>query len=125
MSALKMVSHDEKTLKTTFHKNLKKSQKFVRKISVAEFRYSQIILLWFTVILFDSNLDKKLTSNLQKVTSNEQKITSNEEKIMSNEQKVTSNEQKVTSNERIVTSSEQKVMSNEQKVQPHFKPTYK
>ena len=44
--------------------------------SVAEFRYSQTIFLRFTVILFHSNLDEKITSNEQKVTSNEQKVTS-------------------------------------------------
>ena len=33
----------EKTLKTIIEKKLQKSQKFVRKISVAEFSYSQTI----------------------------------------------------------------------------------
>ena len=94
MSALKMVLNVEKTLKTTIQKKLRKSQKFARKISVAEFRYSQTIFLRFTVTLFHSNLDEKITSNEQKVTSNEQKVTSNEQKVTSNEQKVTSNEQK-------------------------------
>ena len=37
MSTLKMVLQSEKTLKTTIQKNLPKSQKFARKISVAEF----------------------------------------------------------------------------------------
>ena len=54
-------------LKTNIQKNLPKSQKFERKISVAEFRYSQTILLQFTVILFHSNLEEKVTSNEQKV----------------------------------------------------------
>ena len=51
MSTLKMVLHFEKTLKTTIKKNLSKSQKFVRKISVVEFCYYEIIFLCFTVIL--------------------------------------------------------------------------
>ena len=75
MSTLKMVLHVEKTWKTTIQKELRKSQKFARKISVAEFRYSQTIFLRFTVTLF-SNLDEKITSNKQKVTSNEQKVQS-------------------------------------------------
>ena len=63
MSTLKMVLHVEKTLKTTIQKKLPKSQKFARKISVAEFRYSQTIFLRFKLILFHSNLDEKKTSN--------------------------------------------------------------
>ena len=51
MSTLKMVLHNEKTSKTTIQKNLPKSKKFARKVSVAEIRYSQTIFLWFTVIL--------------------------------------------------------------------------
>ena len=97
MSTLKMVLHVEKTLKTTIQKKLRKSQKFARKISVAEFRYSQTIFLRFTVTLFHSNLDEKITSSEQKVTSNEQKVTSNEQKVKSNEHKITNKEQKVTS----------------------------
>ena len=54
---LKIVLHAEKALKTTIQKKLQKSQKFARKISVEEFRYSQTILLRFTVTLFHSNLD--------------------------------------------------------------------
>ena len=115
MSILKMVLRAEKTLKTTIQKNLPKSQKFTRKMSVAEFRYSQNILLRFTVILFDSNMVEKLTRNEEKVTSNEHKITSNKEKVTSNEQNVTSNEQKIASNKQSITSNEQKVTSNEQK----------
>ena len=65
MLTLKMVLHVEKTLKTT-RKNLPKSQKFTRKISVTEFRYSQTIFLRFTVILFHINLDQKVTSNGKK-----------------------------------------------------------
>ena len=57
-----------------------------KEISVAEFRYSQTIFLRFTVILFYSNLDKKITNNEQKVTGIEQKVTSNEQKVTSNEQ---------------------------------------
>ena len=87
-----MVLHVEKTLKTTIQKNLPKSQIFARKLSVAEFRYSQTILLRFTVILFHSNLEEKVASNEQKVTSNEQKVTNNKQKVTSNEQKLTSNE---------------------------------
>ena len=79
-----MALHVQKTLKTTMQKNLPKYQIFARKISMAEFHYSQTILLWLTVILFHSYLDEK-------VTSNDQKVTSNEPKVMSNEQKVTSN----------------------------------
>ena len=104
-----MVLHVEKTLKTTIQKKLPKSQRFARKTSVAEFRYSQIIFLRFTVTLFHSNLDEKVTSNEQKVASNDHKVTSNKQKVTSNDHKVTSNEQKVT--------------SNEQKVQP-LKNTY-
>ena len=103
-----MVLHVEKTLKTTIEKRLPKCQKFARKISVVEFRYSQTIFLWFTVTLFHSNLDEKTTSNEQNVTSKEKKVTSNEQKVASNEQKVTSNEQKVTNNEQKVTSNEQR-----------------
>ena len=84
MSALKMVLHVEKTLKTTIQKKLRKSQKFGRKISVAEFRYSQTIFLRFTVTLFYSNLNEKITSNEQNVTNNEQKVMSNEQKVTSN-----------------------------------------
>ena len=39
-----MVLHVEKTLKTTIQKKLQESQKFGRKLSVAEFRYIQTIL---------------------------------------------------------------------------------
>ena len=74
-----MVLHVEETLKTTIQKKLRKSEKFARKISVSEFRYSQNIFLRFTVTLFDSNLDEKLTSNEQKVTSNEQRAKNNEQ----------------------------------------------
>ena len=47
MSTLKMVLQGEKTLKTTIQKNLSKSQKFARRVSVTDFRYSQTI--FFTV----------------------------------------------------------------------------
>ena len=50
MSALKMVLHVEKTLKTTIKENLTKSQKFAKQISAAEFRYNQTIVLRFPVI---------------------------------------------------------------------------
>ena len=90
MSALKMVLHVEKTLKTTIQKKLRKSQKFGRKISVAEFRYSQTIFLRFTVTLFYSNLNEKITSNEQNVTSNEQKVMRNEQKVTSNEHRAKS-----------------------------------
>ena len=46
-----MVLHGEKTFKTTIQKNLSKSQKFARKVTVAEFRYTQPIFLQFTVTL--------------------------------------------------------------------------
>ena len=39
MSTLKMVLHDEKNLKTTIQKNLSKSQKSARKVTVADFTY--------------------------------------------------------------------------------------
>ena len=68
-----MVLHVEKTLKTTIQKKLQKSQKFARKISVVQFRCSQTIILRFTVTLFYSNLDAKITSNELKVKSNEQR----------------------------------------------------
>ena len=74
MSTLKMVLYVEKTLKTTIEKKLRKSQKLARKISVVEFRYSQIIFLRFTGTLFHDDLDEKITSNEQKVTSNQQKV---------------------------------------------------
>ena len=83
MSTLKMVLHVEKTLKTTIQKKLRKSQKFTRKISVVEFHYSQNIFLRFTVTLFHSNLDEKITSNEQKITSNEQRAKSNEQRAKS------------------------------------------
>ena len=88
-----MVLHVEKTLKTTIQKKLRKSQKFARKISVAEFRNSQTIFLRFTVTLFHS----KQRANEQRVKSNEQKIMSNEQKI--NEQRAENNEQRVKSNQ--------------------------
>ena len=93
-----MVLHFEKNLKTTIQKSLPKSQKFARKISVMEFPYSQPIFLRFTVILFHSKLDEKVTDNEQKVRSNKQKITSNEQKVTRNEQKAISNKQKLRSN---------------------------
>ena len=104
-----MVLHVEKTLKTTIQKKLRKSQKFARKISVAEFRNSQTIFLRFTVTLFQS----KQRANEQKVTSNVQKVISNEQKI--NKQRAESNEHKVTSSEQKVTSNEQRAKSNEQR----------
>ena len=97
-----MLLHVEKTLKTTIQKKLRKSQKFERKISVAQFRNSQTIFLWFTVTLFHS-----------KQRANEQKVTSNEQKVMSNEQKT--NEQRAESNEQRAKSSEQRARSNEQR----------
>ena len=93
-----MVLHVEKTLKTNIQKKLGKSQKFARKISVAEFCDSQTIFLLFTVTLFHS----KERANEQKVTSNEQKVMSNEQKI--NEQRAESNEQRAKSNEQRATS---------------------
>ena len=90
MSTLKMVLHIQKTLKTTIKKKLQKFQKFARKISVVELRYSQIIFLRFKVTSFYSNLDEKITSNKQKVTSNEQKVTSNDQQAKSNGQRATS-----------------------------------
>ena len=93
-----------KLCKPPSQKKLRKSQKLAGRISVAEFRYSQTIFFRFTVTLFHSNLDDKITTNEQ----------------LANEQKVTSNEQKVTSNEHKVRSNEQKISSNEQKVQPHL-----
>ena len=53
---------------------------------VVEICYSQTIFLRFTVILFYSNLNKKITSNEENVASNEQKVTSNEQKVTSNKQ---------------------------------------
>ena len=53
-----MVLHVEKTFKITIQKKLPKSEKFVRKISVA-FHYSRAIFLRFMVILFHSNLEEK------------------------------------------------------------------
>ena len=94
-----MVLHVEKNLKTTIQKKLRKSQKFARKISVAEFRYSQTIFLRFTVTLSHSNLDEKITNIEQKVMSNEQKVTSNEQNVTSHEQRAKSNKQRATSNE--------------------------
>ena len=73
MPTLKMVLHVEKTLKTTIQKKLRKSQKFARKIFVAEFRNSQTIFSRFIVILFHS----KQRANEQKVTSDEQRAKSN------------------------------------------------
>ena len=87
-------------------------RKFARKIYLVEFRHCQNIFLRFTVSLFHSNLDEKITSNVQKVTGKEQKGTSNEQKVTSNEKKVTSNEQKVTSNEQNLTSNEQRAKSS-------------
>ena len=85
MSTLKIFLHIETTLETTIQKNLRNLE---LKISVAEFCYSQTILLLFTVILFHSNLDEKVTSSEQKVTSNEQEIMSKWAKSNENEEKV-------------------------------------
>ena len=97
-----MVFHVEKTLKTTIQKKLRKRREFARKISVAEFRYSQTSFLWFTVTLFHSNLNEKITSNEQKLTCNEQKLTSNEQKVTSNKQRATRKNERATSNEQKV-----------------------
>ena len=84
MSTLKMVLHVEKTLKTTIQRKLRKSQKFERKISVAEFCNSQTTFLRFTATLSHS----KQRANKQRVMSYEQKI--NEQRAESNEQRATS-----------------------------------
>ena len=75
------VLHVEKTLKTTIQKNLTKF--------VVDFCYSQPNLLWFTVFLFHSNLDEKVTSNEQK-KSNGQRAKSNEQRATSNKQRTKS-----------------------------------
>ena len=85
-----MALHIEKTLKTTIQKKLPKSQKFETKMSELEFRYIQSIFLRFAVILFDSNLDQKITSKEQKVTSNEQRAKSNEQRAKRNEKRAKS-----------------------------------
>ena len=46
-----MVLNIEKVLKITIQKNLLKSEKLARKITVAELQYSQTILLRLTMIL--------------------------------------------------------------------------
>ena len=89
-----MVLHDERTLKSTIQKNLPKSEIFARKISLAEFRYSQINLLWFTVILVHSNLNKKVTSNEQRAKSNKQRAKNKKQQTNSKEQRAKSNEQR-------------------------------
>ena len=82
MLILKMALHVEETLKKPpSRKNLTKSRKFPRKISVVKPYFPA------PRILFHSNLDEKVTSNEQKVTTIEQKITSNELKISSNTSK--------------------------------------
>ena len=63
-----MVLHVEKTLKTTIQKKLQKSQKFARKISVTEFRYSQAIFLRLAVTLRKNN-EQRPKSNDQRATS--------------------------------------------------------
>ena len=98
MSTLKMALHVEKSLKTTIQKKLPKSQKFARKISEMEFRYSQSIFLRFTVILFDNNFDEKITSNGPTVTSNDQQTKSNEQQANSNEKRAKSNKPRVKTN---------------------------
>ena len=87
-------------------------RKFARKIYLVEFRHCQNIFLRFTVSLFHSNLDEKITSNVQRVTGKEQKVTSNEQKVTSNEKKVTSNEQNLTSNEQRAKSSASLLYNN-------------
>ena len=79
MPTLKMVLHVEKALKTTIQKKLRRSQKFARKIFVAQFRNNQTIFSRFTVILFHS----KQRANEQKVTSNKQRAKSNERRATS------------------------------------------
>ena len=76
ISTLQMVLHVHKTLKTTNQKKFRKPQKFARKISVVQFRYSQTIFLQFTVTMFHSSLHEKITSNEQRTKSNEQQATS-------------------------------------------------
>ena len=83
---------------------------------MAEFRYSQTFFLRFTVTLFHSNLDEKITSNEQKATSKKQRAKSNEQRAKSNEQPSKSNEQPSKSNEQPAKSNEEKATSNEQKV---------
>ena len=73
MPTLAMVLHVEKTLKTTIQKKLRKSHKFARKISMAEFRNSQTTFVRFTVTLFHS---KRVTSNEQRAKCNEQRAKS-------------------------------------------------
>ena len=45
MSALKIILHVKKTLKTIIQKNLSKCQELARKKSAAEFHYSQTIFV--------------------------------------------------------------------------------
>ena len=51
MPTLKVVLHGEKTFEKISQKILSKTQKFVRKVSEAEFRYGQTIFLQFSLIL--------------------------------------------------------------------------
>ena len=69
-------------------------RKFARKIYLVEFRHCQNIFLRFTVSLFHSNLNEKITSNGQGAKSNEQRAKSNKQREKSNEQRAKSNEQR-------------------------------
>ena len=89
-----MVSNDEKTLKTITQKNLSKSKKFVRKVSVVEFRYSQTFFFFFFFLRF---LRQRAKSYEQRAKSNEQRAKSNEQREESNEQRVKRNEQRANS----------------------------
>ena len=104
MSTLKMVLHVEKTLKTTIQKKLPKSQKFVRRIIVAEFSYCQTIFFvvqsnFISLQFGRKNNEQRAKSNEQRAESNEQRVKTNEQEAKSNEQRAKSNKQKVTSNE--------------------------
>ena len=48
--------HGKKNLKTAIQKNLSKSQKFARKVTVVEFRYSQTNFFFSFALQFTANL---------------------------------------------------------------------
>ena len=83
----------EKTLKANIQKNLPKSQKFERKMSVVEFLYSQPHF-FAACSNFHCN-EQKVTSNEQKIASNKQK--SKERRPKSNKLRAKNNEQRAAS----------------------------
>ena len=102
-----------RTFKTTIQKNLPKSQKFARRISVSEFRYSQDIPLQFRVISISQYFGRK--SNEQQAKGNKQQAKNNEQGAKSKEQWGENNEQRTKSNEQQSKNNKQRAKGNNQR----------